>query len=57
MTIRAGAITANGGSAQLLDVHNLGAAGGRNTTSPDVATVRSGLGALAARFAFTDDAI
>ncbi len=56
MTIRAGAITTNGGPGQFLDAHSTGAAGVRNTASPDAATGSSGIGALAARFAFTDDA-
>ncbi|HEX8877204.1 MAG TPA: hypothetical protein VF777_10675 [Phycisphaerales bacterium] len=52
MTIRAGAVTVNGGSV-LLDAHGIGAQGIRDTSGPDGVTGSAGVGALAARFAFT----
>ncbi|MFN9977758.1 MAG: hypothetical protein ACK58T_48410, partial [Phycisphaerae bacterium] len=56
MTIRAGAIIANGGPAPVLDAYNIAAAGVLNTTSPDAAIGSSDSGALAAPFACNDDA-
>ncbi len=55
LTIRAGNVTDNAGSA-LLDAHSIGAQGVRNTSGPDALSGTTNIGALAARFAFTDDA-